>query len=287
MAAEASLLSLSLQYPDMKSVLPLGKMQNVAAWAKQYRENQPFPHIGIDDFFDDSIIRNLVSDFPGEFDASWNRTFLDAGTYEEQKLGLDRLEAFPPSIQHFVNALNSRVFVEFLERLTGIDGLIPDPHLFGGGLHMIPHGGRLGVHADFNTHEKLRLDRRLNLLLYLNYDWKKEWGGALELWDRGVKVKVKEYLPIANRVVVFTTTDSAYHGHPDPLTSPKGRYRKSIAMYYYTNGRPEEERSERHTTIFKMRPNEIRRRKFLDTLKPFLPPIVWQIPRLFRSLNTR
>ncbi|UQR61028.1 2OG-Fe(II) oxygenase [Bradyrhizobium sp. C-145] len=283
MAAEASLLSLRPQYPDMKSVLPLGKMQNVAAWAKQYQENQPFPHIGIDDFFDDSIIRNLVSDYPGEFDASWNRTFLDAGTYEEQKLGLDRLEAFPPSIQHFVNALNSRVFVEFLERLTGIDGLIPDPHLFGGGLHMIPRGGRLGVHADFNTHEKLRLDRRLNLLLYLNYDWKKEWGGALELWDRDVKVKVKEYLPIANRVVVFTTTDSAYHGHPDPLTSPKGRYRKSIAMYYYTNGRPEEERSERHTTIFRMRPNEIRRRKLLDNLKPFLPPIVWQIPRLFRK----
>jgi hypothetical protein len=258
-------------------------MQNVAAWAKQYRENQPFPHIGIDDFFDESIIRNLVSDYPGEFDASWNRTFLDAGTYEEQKLGLDRLEAFPPSIQHFVNALNSRVFVEFLERLTGIDGLIPDPHLSGGGLHMIPRGGRLGVHADFNTHKKLRLDRRLNLLLYLNYDWKKEWGGALELWDRDVKVKVKEYLPIANRVVVFTTTDSAYHGHPNPLTSPKGRYRRSIAMYYYTNGRPEEERSESHTTIFKMRPNEIRRRKFLDTLKPFLPPIVWQIPRLFRK----
>ena len=148
---------LSPQYPDMKSAFPLQKMQqNVAAWAKHYRENQPFPHIGIDDFFDESIIRNLVSDYPGEFDASWNRTFLDAGTYEEQKLGLNRLEAFPPSIQHFVNALNSRVFVEFLERLTGIDGLIPDPHLSGGGLHMIPRGGRLAVHADFNVHKKLR-----------------------------------------------------------------------------------------------------------------------------------
>jgi len=67
------------------------------------------------------------------------------------------------------------------------------------------------------------------------------------------------------------------------LTSPKGRYRRSIALYYYTNGRPEEERSESHTTIFKMRPNEIRRRKFLDMLKPFLPPIVWQIPRLLRK----
>jgi hypothetical protein len=283
MAAEISLLSLSPKDIDTKSLLPLPKMQRYAdTWAKQYKENRPFPHIGIDDFFDERIIRNLVSDYPGEFDASWNRTFLDAGTYEEQKLGLDRLEAFPPSIQHFVNALNSRVFVEFLERLTGIDGLIPDPHLVGGGLHMIPRGGRLAVHADFNIHKKLRLDRRLNLLLYLNYDWKPEWGGALELWDKDVKVKVKEYLPIANRVVVFTTTDTAYHGHPDPLTSPKGKYRRSLALYYYTNGRPEDEKSESHTTIFKMRPNEVKRRKVLDVLKPFVPPIIWQIPRLFR-----
>lgn len=283
MPAPVQLLSADRLYSDAKSLLPLLKMRReVDAWAKQYRENQPFPHIGIDGFFDDGLIRSLVAEYPGEFDASWNRTFLDSGTYEEQKLGLDRLEDFPPPIQHFVNALNSRVFVEFLERLTGIDGLIPDPHLVGGGLHMIPRGGRLAIHADFNVHKRLRLDRRLNLLLYLNHDWKPEWGGALELWDKDVRKKVKEYLPIANRVVVFTTTDTAYHGHPDPLTSPKGRYRRSIALYYYTNGRPEEEKSESHTTIFKMRPNEVRRRKFLDVVKPFVPPIVWQIPRLFR-----
>jgi hypothetical protein len=282
-AAVSAPKSLNAQYIDTKSLLPLQKIdRSVEAWARQYRENQPFPHIGIDDFFDEEIIRSLVSDYPGEFDASWNRTFLDSGTYEEQKLGLDRLEDFPPSIQQFVSALNSRIFIEFLERLTSIDGLIPDPYLVGGGLHMIPRGGRLAVHADFNIHKKLRLDRRLNLLLYLNYDWKPEWGGALELWDRDVKVKVKDYLPIANRMVVFSTTDTAYHGHPDPLTSPKGRYRRSIALYYYTNGRPEDERSESHTTIFKMRPNEIKRRKFLDALKPFIPPIIWQIPRLFR-----
>ena len=214
--------------------------ENIATWSQQYQDNKPFPHIGIDKFFDDNIIRNLVADYPGEFDASWNRTFLDAGAYEEQKLGLDRMEDLPPSIQSFINALNSKPFLEFLERLTGIDGLIPDPYLYGGGLHMIPRGGRLAVHADFNVHEKLRLDRRLNLIVYLNYDWNPEWGGALELWDKDVKVKEKAYLPNANRVVVFSTTDTAFHGHPDPLTSPKGKYRRSIALYYYTNGRPEE-----------------------------------------------
>lgn len=268
----------------LRSFLPLEKMTRSAeAWAQQYRNNRPFPHIGVDDFFDEGIIRKLVASYPGEFDASWNRTFLDAGAYEEQKLGLDRLEDFPPYIQQFVNALNSRVFVEFLERLTGIDGLIPDPYLLGGGLHMIPRGGRLAIHADFNTHRKLRLDRRLNLLVYLNFDWREEWGGAIELWDKDVRTKEKAYLPIANRIVVFSTTDTAYHGHPDPLTSPKGKYRRSIALYYYTNGRPEDERSDDHTTIFKMRPNEVRRRSALDVAKPFVPPIVWQLPRLFRK----
>jgi hypothetical protein len=136
----------------VKSFLPLTKMaQHGDQWAQQYRDNQPFPHIGIDDFFDDSIIRKVVANYPGEFDASWDRKFLDAGSYEEQKLGLARMEDFPPYIQEFVNALNSRVFVEFLQKLTGIDGLIPDPYLSGGGLHMIPRGGRLAIHADFNT----------------------------------------------------------------------------------------------------------------------------------------
>jgi hypothetical protein len=268
---------------DTGSLLPLEKMNRYSeAWARQYSDNTPYPHIALDDFFDDSIIRKVLAAYPGEFDASWNRTFLDAGVYEEQKLSLDRLEAFPPYIQHFINALNSRLFLDFLERLTGIDGLIPDPYLVGGGLHMIPRGGRLAIHADFNRHKKLQLDRRLNLLVYLNYDWKPEWGGAFELWDKDVTAKQKAYLPIANRVVVFTTTDTAFHGHPDPLTSPKGKYRRSIALYYYTNGRPEGEKSEDHTTLFRMRPNEVRKQRPIDILKPFVPPIVWQIPRLFR-----
>jgi hypothetical protein len=277
-------LSIDAEYVGIRSFLTVEKMTKYGeAWAQQYRNNRPFPHIGIDDFFDDAIIRKVLADYPGEFDATWDRRFLDAGTYEEQKLGLDRLEDFPPYIQQFVQALNSRIFIEFLERLTGIDGLIPDPYLSGGGLHMIPRGGRLAIHADFNKQRKLRLDRRLNLLLYLNYDWQEEWGGALELWDKDVKTKEKSYLPIANRMVVFSTTDTAYHGHPDPLTSPKGKYRRSIALYYYTNGRPEDEKSDVHTTIFKMRPNEVRRQRALDRVKPFVPPIVWQLRGLFRK----
>ena len=56
--------------------------------------------------------------------------------------------------------------------LTGVGGLVPDPHLHGGGQHQIRPGGKLAIHADFNRHPKLNLDRRLNLLLYLNRGWR-------------------------------------------------------------------------------------------------------------------
>ena len=100
--------------------------KNVADWSRQYSDNQPFPHIGIDDFFDDRIIRdNIVTHYPGEYDASWIRTLLDLVLWAA-KLSLDRQEDFPVFIQHFISALNSRAFVAFLEQLSGIDGLIPD-----------------------------------------------------------------------------------------------------------------------------------------------------------------
>jgi Rps23 Pro-64 3,4-dihydroxylase Tpa1-like proline 4-hydroxylase len=267
---------------DIRSLLPLQKMeQNVDGWAKQYRENQPFPHIGIDSFFDETVIQELIDDFPAASSTTWKRASFDAA-HEAEKLSLDRAEELPPSIRIFIETLNSAIFLKFLEGLVGIDGLIPDPYLVGGGLHMTSRGGRLGVHADFNIHQKFGLDRRLNLLLYLNEHWLPEWAGELELWDKDVKTKVKGYLPIANRVVVFSTTDTSFHGHPDPLNCPKGTYRRSIALYYYSNGRPLEEQSASHTTLFKARPNDTNRLSVRNVVRQLTPPIVWEIGRRLR-----
>ncbi len=105
-------------------------------------------------------------------------------------------------------------------------------------------------HADFNVHPKLKLDRRLNMLIYLNKDWREDYGGHLELWNRGGKECRKRILPIFNRTVVFSTTDTSFHGHPLPLTAPPGITRKSVSLYYYTAGRPAEERSTPHDTLF-------------------------------------
>jgi hypothetical protein len=265
---------------EMRSIFPLQKMAgNVDAWSREYQSNRPYPHIGIDDFFDPNLIADLVRDYPGVSNSAWKRASFDP-QHEEEKLSLDRIDDLPLSIRNVVLALGSPLFLNFLERLTGIAGLIPDPYLVGGGLHMLPRGGRLSIHADFNMHEKLNLDRRLNLLLYLNQNWKSEWGGELELWDEDVKTKVKGYLPIANRVVVFSTTDTAFHGHPNPLECPKGTYRKSIALYYYTNGRPADERSKAHTTLFRDRPGEVNTTsKARQVARQLTPPIIWDIAR--------
>jgi hypothetical protein len=109
------------------------------------------------------------------------------------------------------------------------------------------------VHADFNKHSTYDLDRRLNLLLYLNKDWPEEYGGHLELWDRQMQKCEAKVLPIFNRVLIFGTTDFTYHGHPDPLRCPEGVTRKSLALYYFSNGRPAEEVTGGHSTIFRAR----------------------------------
>ena len=96
----------------------------------------------------------------------------------------------------------------------------------------------------------------MNLLLYLNPAWDDAWGGALELWDRGMQACVQRIAPIANRCVVFSTTRDSYHGMPDALRCPDGVTRRSLALYYYSNGRPEHERGPDHSTLWQARPGE-------------------------------
>ena len=146
--------------------------------------------------------------------------------------------------------LNSSYFLTFLERLTGVDGLIADAHLRGGGLHEIRRGGKLDVHADFNYHKRIKLYRRLNLLLYLNQGWDEDWGGHLELWSRDMTRCVQRIAPVFNRAVIFDTSSHSYHGHPEPLECPETTSRKSMALYYYTVDCPDDSDEAPHTTVF-------------------------------------
>src|SRR6266478_1984418 len=218
-----------------------------------YLSARPFPNIYFDTFFDEGSLSEVLDEFP-DLSKEPDLSFDDPNQVKLASVGEYRFREETKDFMHF---LNSQPFLEFLSLLTGIGGLIPDPYFDGGGAHQIMPGGLLKIHADFNKSTYINLDRRLNVLVYLNKDWNEEWGGQLELWDREIKGVEKKILPIFNRLAVFTTTDFSYHGHPDPLKCPPDRSRKSVALYYYTNGRPPEEVSALgvHTTLFQIRPD--------------------------------
>jgi len=211
-----------------------------------YQNGKPYPHAIFDDFFPVEVLDEVLANFPKPGQVSW-QVF---DNNNEKKLAFRQAESLPTPIREFLYFLNAHPMLQFLEKVTSIPGLIPDPSFAGGGCHQIEPGGKLKVHVDFNKLTSVNLDRRLNLLVYLNKDWQEEYGGHFELWDAESKGCVTKVLPIFNRAVVFSTNETSYHGHPHPLTCPPDRTRKSIAIYLYTNGRPEHEKVAEHTTVF-------------------------------------
>jgi hypothetical protein len=211
-----------------------------------YRAADPFPHVVIDDFLDPRLLKTVLTEFDAMDRSGWHYT--ERAT--ERKYSTEDFRHFGPITRAVFSQLNGSPFLWFLHELTGIEGLIPDPHLRGGGLHEIKRGGALGVHADFNFYPRLNLYRRLNVLLYLNEDWREAWGGELELWDREGTRCVQRIAPLFNRAVIFDTSNFSYHGHPRPLDCPEERSRKSLALYYYTVDPPAEDDRTPHTTVF-------------------------------------
>jgi hypothetical protein len=262
------------------------KLETLAqAKAEEYRANQPYPHIYFDNFLPFDLAEAALRDFPEPKEVDW---LACKDVNQHKKLAFDVVEKLPPSIRDVLYFLNTRPMLRFLETLTGIQNVLPDPNYFGGGLHQIRPGGLLEVHADFSYHKGLRLDRRLNVLIYLNKNWKEEYGGHLELWDREVKRAEKKILPIFNRCAIFSTTSVSFHGHPVPLACPPDRNRKSIATYYYSNGRPEEgpELTHNSEVAFQQRPGVNRVKVSLGArkvIKSLIPPIFTDLYRGLRK----
>lgn len=225
---------------------PRNQTETLPGDGQNYQSAEPFPHIVIDNFLPSAILQRVAVEFDGMDRTGWNRT----NNADEKKLSSVDDTRFGPFTNKVIHALNSSAFLMFLERLTGIAGIIADPHLRGGGLHEIEPGGKLGVHADFNFYERLKIYRRLNLLIYLNQTWQESWGGQLELWSKDGTQPVRSVLPTFNRAVIFDTSNKSYHGHPQPLACPEGESRKSLALYYYTTEYPYRDDLAPHSTIF-------------------------------------
>tara|TARA_B110001450_G_C17574583_1_gene462253 strand:+ start:228 stop:1022 length:795 start_codon:yes stop_codon:yes gene_type:complete len=235
---------------------------------KSYVSADPFPHIVFDNFFNEKFLNEVLNEFPNELDKIGGKY----STNQEKKSFSNSPEKLSSKINDFLNFTNSHKFIDFINKLSVMERpLIPDPYLFGGGVHELKDGGFLNIHCDFNKHPKMNLDRRINVLIYLNHDWKDEYGGALELWDKDMKSCVQKIKPIFNRMVIFNTTNFSYHGNPDTVKlSDKSKSRKSIALYYYSNGRPSNEVSIKdHSTLWANRPNTSDTLKTTDYKKIF------------------
>jgi Rps23 Pro-64 3,4-dihydroxylase Tpa1-like proline 4-hydroxylase len=236
-----------------------------------YQNNHPTPHITIKNLFPENYLRSIAGELDSIQFFEGEKEFYGA----RKKKYLGDITKFPEETQKLLIYLNSRPFLEILESLTGIDGLISDPYYEGGGFHASSKGGFLKVHTDFNFHRKLKLDRRLNVLIYLNDNWLPEYGGEIELWDKDCKQKEVSMKPDMGNVMIFSTTDYSFHGHPDPLNCPDGIYRKSLALYYYSNGRPKHEVKAKSTeTNYQERPSEHFQTSPLEKIKRAVKKII-------------
>ena len=203
---------------------------------KKYLEEEPFPNIHIHDFFSEPTFRRILSVFPSPNSNIWksptNVHTVGKSVTKQGQLALKEL-LYTEAQRRVLMEFNSSLFITFLEKITGIEGLIPDPYFAEGSFTMSTNGGYLDIHADFSHHDKLKLERRVNVLIYLNENWKENFGGGLNLYDEDLNKK-KTIFPYGNSIAIFTTSDKSFHGFPEKIKCPKHIQRKSINLYYYT-----------------------------------------------------
>ncbi len=265
-------------YIPPKKAADIGKR-----FATEYQSAEPFHYISIDNFLPGSVIEKVrmeareIVERPPEFSSPQEHL--------KASYNPDDLPFFTRSV---FSALNSQSFIRFLEEMTGISGLIPDPYFKGGGIHRTNNGGYLGIHADFNHHTQMSLERRLNVLIYLNPDWKAEYGGSFEIWTPDMEKQVASFAPIMNRMCCFSTSSTSMHGNPTPINHPDGTPRISIALYYYTATWTDSHVA--HSTLFRPRPGtedkvtrSQDRRRFM---RKYTPPVLHSyVERAMRALR--
>lgn len=212
----------------------------------EWSGTKPFRYLVMDDFLPLEFAEEIFNAYPQPDPRTW-----DATTYIHQRKKFTQTKDFPGPIAAFFELTACEGFRNLISTITGVEKLIDDPDLVGGGLHQITHGGFLDVHVDYNLHPYTKLYRRLNLLLYMNKNWKPEYKGYFELWDLEADRQLEHVAPIFNRAVLFETNEISYHGHPRPLEAPENLTRKSLAIYYYTKDHDQSVVAPEHNTLYR------------------------------------
>lgn len=221
----------------MKNNINLAKEQflntlNILSYKNDWGNSKPFNHIVVDDFLCPKVINSIVGEFPSFESDVWK---IYNNPIEVKKL-LNNWDKFGAETYKLFSYLNSRDFISELEKLIDCN-LYADYGLNGGGLHTHMRGGKLNTHLDYSIHPKLKLERRINILIYITPDWHDEWGGFLGFWENnkmgaGPGDLIKSIAPKFNRAIIFDTTQNSWHGLPEPINCPENITRNSLAVYY-------------------------------------------------------
>ena len=248
---------------------------------KNYKIAKPYSHIQFKNFLDKNFAYKLFKNFPKYDDDCWiNHKKFGKNINTNYKRAQHDERYFPDILRDFLRSLNSKQFLLFLETLTGINGLIPDPYFIGGGLHIAKEHGYLNSHVDFNWHHKLQLHRRVNVLIYLTPNFRKINGAQFELKNSNNTKIIKQYEPTFNSCLIFSTSSKSFHGHSNPV---KGKiFRRVINAYYYSSTRPKNEIYNHTFTKY----NKINRGKInLDKFKINNSPFSLQLLNDYKKLK--
>ncbi|MFA5684174.1 MAG: 2OG-Fe(II) oxygenase [Lysobacteraceae bacterium] len=236
------------------SSISVADLPHAAELAPRFARREPFRHLVIDDFLPRPFADALLAQFP---DFARGNARNETGELGGKSV-VERIRELGPAYVALDDLIQTRGFLDWLSAATGIPDLLYDPWYFGGGTHDNRHGQDLDPHVDFNRHPENGWHRRLNLIVYLNHEWEDAWGGSLELHTdpRTANDVVTLVTPLFNRCVVFETTEWSWHGFSriDLPADRRDLSRRSVALYFYTRQRPEEELAPTHSTIYVDRP---------------------------------
>ncbi len=235
--------------PSMK-ILSDDLVDKADYYRKQFDSAKPFRHVLITPFFEPAVAEAMLTEFPVPVESQMLNEF--GG--KNRKFACHDVRSIGPTYSLIDDYVSSPEFATFMERITGIQDLLYDPEYHGAGTHDNLSGQGMDAHVDFNLHRTTGYHRRFNAIIYLNKEWKDEWGGNLELhtnpWDFE-NDKIISYPPLFNHCVLFETNEYSWHGF-QRVQAPDGREisRKSFTIYMYTKDRPADEIASKHSTIY-------------------------------------
>jgi hypothetical protein len=243
-----------------------------AALHVKLKQASPFPHLVVQGIFNPRLLELVIEEFDMMSGAGWTDVKSSYESTRRSTLGT----RLGPASQLYFDIVNSGWFTEWLSGVTGVPYLLPDPKLFGGGLHESKPGASFAVHRDFTYHRHVGLRNQMVMITYLNHGWQDEWGSALELWDKSRNACVTKVQPEFGHTLIMPHGPVSYHGHPTPMKTPDGRPRRSIAAYFYTSpnaGKPDADES---ASIFL---DTKRSDKIKNVLRNLTPPVIWHSVR--------